>query len=71
MDTASSSNAGILIEDDDHGTTLQDGNCTSSHNGDIHDLVVIKPLDINTAKRSQDDTHVKTSKSTIGPMVHQ
>jgi hypothetical protein len=59
------------MEDDDHGTMLQDGNRTSSHNGDIHDLVVIKPLDINTAKHSQDDTHVKTGKSTIGPTVHQ
>ena len=71
MDTTSTSKSSILMHDDNHGTMLRDSNGTSRHNWDIRNLMVIKALNVNTAKCSQDDTCVQTSQSAIGPTIHQ
>jgi len=65
VDCLSLASVGILMEDDDDGTSLGGGNSSGCNNGHVHDLVVVYPLNIHRTPCSLDETDISPGNATI------
>jgi hypothetical protein len=72
MDPFTLSGMGILIRDQDDGTSVGFNECASSYNTDIGDPVVVYAFDVNGAMGiNADDADVVSCNASIGATVDE
>ena len=71
MKCFSLASVGVLMENDNDGTSLGGDHYSSHDDGNIHDLMVVNPLDVYGAPCLLNDMDISSSNASIHSTINQ